>query len=201
MSVDPPGASSADETLWERPGLHFGIAEQGKLYALEGKHDHALVYYREAIRLTVQAGEPEIVFRHYLECVLESLELAGAYPEVLDYCEKAIALLANQDLTGREAELAHVYQRQGAVRLKAGDREGAMQSLRKALESGAGHELSVALAKSLLSWLQRGLQVDARRVFAEQQRSRYFSVRQDTVDPGRAIRLPNEQFLLNIKPA
>ena len=29
-------------------------------------------------RLTVQSGEPEIVFRHYLECVLESLERMGA---------------------------------------------------------------------------------------------------------------------------
>ena len=95
----------------------------------------------------MQAGEPEIVFRHYLECVLESLELAGSYQEVLDYCDKAIGLFFDQGVTGAEAELAHVYQRQGAVLLKSGDREGAMRSLRKAVELGTAGDFSVALAK------------------------------------------------------
>ena len=201
MSVEPTEVQPPEEVAWGTPAMHLGIAEQGKLYALEGRYDHALVYYREAIRLTVQAGEPEIVFRHYLECVLECLELAGSYPEVLDYCEKAISLFTGQGVAGAEAELAHVYQRQGAVLLKSGDREGAIRSLRKAVESGTAHEFSVALAKTLLGWLDRGLQVDARRVLAEQQRTRYFNVRPDTVDKARAIKLPNEQFLLNIKPA
>ncbi len=198
MSVEPAEGQVSEELAWGTPAMHLGIAEQGKLYALEGRHDHALVYYREAIRLIVQAGEPEIVFRHYLECVLESLELAGSYPEVLDYCEKAIDLLTGQGAEEAEAELAHVYQRQGAVLLKSGDRDRAMQSLRKAVELGAGHDFSVALAKTLLSWLERGLQVDACRVLAEQQRTRYFNVRPETVDRARAIKLPNEQFLLNM---
>lgn len=200
MSADQDSISAPEAAAWASPAVHLGIAEQGKLYALAGKHDRALAYYREAIRLTVQAAEPEIVFRHYLECVLESLEMMGSYQEVLDYCDKAVDLF----LTSREAaaqtgaELAHVYQRQGAVLLKSGNREAAAQSLRKAVDVGATHRLSLPLAKTLLGWVERGLQVDARRVLAEQQRTNYFNVRHDTVDRARAVKLPNEHLIFGM---
>lgn len=200
MSPEEDSISAPEAAAWASPVVHLGIAEQGKLYALAGKHDWALAYYREAIRLTVQAAEPEIVFRHYLECVLESLEMMGSYKEVLDYCDKAIDLF----LTSREAaahtgaELAHVYQRQGAVLLKSGNREAAAQSLRKAVELGATHRLSLPLAKTLLGWVERGFQVDARRVLAEQERTNYFNVRHDTVDRARAVKLPNEHLILSM---
>lgn len=202
MSTTNPSAITASETAaWDASSMHLGIAEQGKLYALEGQHDYALVYYREAIRLTVQAGQPEIVFRHYLECVLESLELIGAYQEVLDYCEKAVSLITGQTGEASDAELAHVYQRRGVVQLKAGERDSAIDSLRKATEHGGTRPDSVILAKSLLTWLERGLRVDVQRVLAEQQRTRYFSVRRESVDTRRAIRLPNERLMLNMKTA
>jgi tetratricopeptide (TPR) repeat protein len=191
-----------DSTAPTGPFGHLAIAEQGKVYALEGQHAFALAYYREAIRLTVQSGEPEIVFRHYLECVLESLEKMGAYPEVLDYCAKALDLFAAApETTQTSLERAHVYQRQGAVQLKAGDRDSAAASLRKAVESAASQRFSLALANTLLGWIERGLQVDPRRVVAEQERLNYFNVRPDTVDRSRAIRLPNEHLILGMTSA
>jgi tetratricopeptide (TPR) repeat protein len=192
-------APVGDSTAPAGPFSHLAIAEQGKVYALAGQHALALAYYREAIRLTVQSGEPEIVFRHYLECVLESLEKMGAYRDVLDYCEKAVGLLkAAPETAYTSLERAHVYQRQGAVQLKAGDRESAAASLRTAVESAASHCFSLALASTLLGWIERGLQIDPRRVLAEQERLGYFNVRQDTVDRSRAITLPNEHLILGI---
>lgn len=180
------------------PALHLGLAEQGKLYALTHEHELALAYYRQAIRMCVQAGDPEIFFRHYLECVLESLERMGAYAEVLDYCDKAIDLLATSEQP-RElapAELAHVYQRQGVIHLKSGNREAATQSLRKAVALAVDNGLCLPLSRTLIGWLDRGLQVDVRRIENEQQRTRYYSVREETVDKGRAVKLPNEQLIL-----
>lgn len=199
MSADRDPIASPESAAWTSPGVHLGIAEQGKLYALEGKHELALAYYREAIRLTVQAGEPEIVFRHYLECVLESLELMGSYHEVLDYCDKAIDLLTSREASAQtEAELAHVYQRRGAVQLKSGNREAAVESFRKAVQFGGTQGLALPLAQALLGWVERGLQVDTRRVLAEQQRAHYFNVRHDTVDRTRAVKLPNEPLILGM---
>ena len=195
--ADPPPGVAA----WTAAGAHLAIAEQGKVYALEGQHAAALAYYREAIRLTVQAGEPEIVFRHYLECVLESLERMGSYAEVLDYCDKAADLLAGAPASAQTAlELAHVHQRQGAILLKSGNREAAAAALRKAVELAAPQGFSLALANTLLAWIDRGLQVDARRVLAEQERANYFNVRRDTVDRARAVKLPNEQLIVGMSP-
>ena len=115
--------------------LHMGIAEQGKVYALAGKHALALQYYRHAIHMAVQAGDPEIFFRHYLECVMESLEQMGAHVEVLAYCEKAVAFYGEHPPTNllEQRDLAHVYERQGAVLLKSGDKEGAAAAFEQAL--------------------------------------------------------------------
>ncbi|WP_235282204.1 tetratricopeptide repeat protein [Methyloterricola oryzae] len=191
--------STDDSPEVSMPASHIGVAEQGKCYALQGKHDWALAYYREAIRMTVQAGEHEIVFRHYLECVLESLELTGAYDEVLDYCDKALALLAGSESTPHtEMELAHILQRQGVAHLKAGQREEASAALRRAVEKAKALGWSLPLAATLLGWVERGLQVDSRRIVAEQQRNRYFIVRPETVDAARAVKLPNESLILGL---
>lgn len=188
-TLDTPHASGCMRS-------HFGIAEQGKLYALEGRHALALAYYREAIRLTVRCGEPEIVFRHYLECVLESLEKTGAYQELLEYCAKALALLDAAPATVRTAlERAHVLQRQACVLLKSGQRDPAATALRQALDLAAVHGARLPLATTLLGWVERGLQLDARRVAAEQERTHYFNVRRDTVDAARALKLPDEALL------
>ncbi len=198
MSDVMDALESASPALPEEPCLHVRIAEQGKLYALEHRHELALAYYRQAIRMCVQAGDPEIFFRHYLECVLESLERMAGYTEVLNYCDKAIELLSASTSELAPAELAHVYQRQGVVRLKAGDRDAALDALRNAVGFAGNQTSTVPLSRTLIGWLERGFQVDVRRIEAEQERTHYFSVRQDTVDRSRAVKLPNEQLVLGI---
>ncbi|MFN8466280.1 MAG: hypothetical protein U0X20_12055 [Caldilineaceae bacterium] len=176
--------------------LHMGIAEQGKVYALAGKHALALQYYRQAIHMAVQAGDPEIFFRHYLECVMESLEQMGAHAEVLAYCEKAIAFYGEHPPANflEQRDRAHVYERQGSVLLKRGDKEGAAAAFEQALRAAEGSSQALPLAQTLLRWTRSGLHVDANRVLAEQRRTHYFSVRSDTVDASRAIKLPNDQI-------
>ena len=57
MILQWPRSSRAKRRL--APGCTAGIAEQ-EVYALAGKHALALLYYRHAIHMTVQAGDPEI---------------------------------------------------------------------------------------------------------------------------------------------
>jgi tetratricopeptide (TPR) repeat protein len=193
--VSTSGTSATEATQTDTK-LHMGIAEQGKVYALLGKHALALVYYRHAIHMTVQLKHPEIFFRHYLECVMESLEQMGSYAEVLAYCAKAIQFYADDPPSNplAQRDLAHIYERQGVVLLKSGDKDAAI----KAFEQGAavleGSGQTLPLIQTLLRWLKAGLHVDTNRVLAEQRRNNYFSVRSETVDPSRAIQLPDEQL-------
>lgn len=176
----------------ERQRLHLGIAEQGKVYALAGNHPRALFYYRWAMQMAVTAGDPEVFFRHYLECVIESLEHMGAADEVVEYCQKAI------EVHGRNREpdpvamrdLAHLHQRLGVVRLRSGDRDGAREALRAAVAVLAGSGQRLPLAASLLRWVEMGLHLDKVRIDAELKKERYFSVREETVDRASAVRLP-----------
>ena len=69
--------------------MHFAVAEYGKVMALQKNHTEALRHYREAIRMAVSIKAPEVFFRHYTQCVLESLELTGTYSDVIEFCENA----------------------------------------------------------------------------------------------------------------
>lgn len=180
---------SNEATEQRKLAYHLGFAERGKLHALAGDHREALIHYRAAIRLAVEQGAPEVFFRHYMECSLESLELLGSLREVLDYCERALAHYAarppEHELARRD--LAHVHLRRGVCLLKLGERDAARVSLEAALASGGG---ALPLATALLQWLRAGWHVDAARVLAEQRRHDYFTVRADQVDPSRALELP-----------
>lgn len=169
--------------------MHIGLTEQGKLHALAGDHRQALAHYREAMAMAVRAGEPEVFFRHNLECSLESLELMGAYDEVLAYCDRALALyrehLPAHDLAVRD--LAHVHQRRAVVLLKRGERAAARPDLAEAVRLQPDR---MPLAAALLRWVSAGLHFDSARIVAEQHRHRTFCVRRDTVVPARAIPLP-----------
>jgi tetratricopeptide (TPR) repeat protein len=174
--------------------LHLGIAEQGKLYALEGDYAGALFYYRKAMQMSVEAGHPEVFFRHYLECVMESLEHMGAYPEIIEYCEKALGIYSE---TPPESEVAlrdqaHIYQKLGVVCMKSGDSEGARRAFGQALAVLAGTEQTLPLTKTLLGWIERNMHFDPRRVVDEQEMVGYFTVRRDRVEPANAVKLPDE---------
>lgn len=176
--------------------FHLGIAEQGKLYALEGKHALALTCYREAIRIAVSAGAPEVFFRHYMECTLESLEHMGAFADVVEYCDRAIAHHASLSLSDDKqrdmarVDLVYIHQRRGVVLLKMGRVDEGRAALEQAAALARAGKLDVPLVKTVLDWLVRGFQVDARRIQMEQDTKRYFSVRKDTVDPKLAIQIP-----------
>lgn len=176
--------------------LHLGIAEQGKIHALEGKHGLALSCYREAIRMAVGAGAPEVFFRHYMECTLESLERMGSYPEVLEYTERAIAHYGSIEPESEaqrsiiRADLVHIHQRRGVVLLKSGRTDEARAALEQARALSREGGIRMELGETLLGWIARGLHVDAHRILMEQEARRYFSVRPDTVDRDAAIALP-----------
>lgn len=177
--------------------LHMGIAMRGKLYALEGNHPRALQYYRIAIRMTVQAKEPEIFFRHYLDCVMESLELTGALDDVLAYCDKAIALYADNPPPNPLAtmDLATIHLRRGCVLLRGKDAAAARAAMKLAVDTARSTRGRLSLAETLLRWLDAGFSVDPARLLAEQQRGGYFSVQRDKVDPRRAIELSEQELL------
>jgi len=175
----------------EQP-LHSGIAEQGKVNALRGNHVEALRHYREAMNMAVRARAPEVVFRHYLECALESLEHMGAYAELLEYCDKAISHYAERPPENPMAELdlATIHQRRGVALMKLGDRPGAKQALTVAVAGAKSCAAQLPLAEQLLRWLKGELTIGKERVLAEQHRHHYFSVRKDMVRPERAVPLP-----------
>lgn len=170
--------------------LHLGVAEQGKLYLLEGRHDEALRHFREAIRMAVAARAPEIFFRHYTQCVLESLELSGDFDEIIAFCRDADAHYAKID--SDEAILAKDHgatlERLGVALLQSDRRSEAVEILKRAAQrAGAGQ---LPLAEALAGWLERGLAVPTPVLRQAQRRHRYFAVRGDTVRRALARPLP-----------
>lgn len=198
MTADDPTAVPPPGTGPEPELLHRGLAEQGKLHALAGDHDLALAHYREAMRLSVEAGAPEVFFRHYLECSMESLELMGANDDVVDYCmrvaEHYVGLEPADELQARFMALdqAANAQRLGVNLIKAGRAEEAAGPLADAVERAKAAASSLPLAELLNGWLARRLTIDRARVETEQRRLGYFAVTADTVDPAAAIPLPSE---------
>ncbi|WP_144394101.1 peptidylprolyl isomerase [Pleionea sediminis] len=171
--------------------LHMGIAEHGKVLALEGQFESALEHYRYAMHLSVQNSHPEVFFRHYLECVIESLELSNNYEEVINYCHKAIELYENTPPPHDMArfDLANIYLRLGVIQMKQGNKEDALNQIKEAkLNVPDGYQLP--LADTLLRWLQTNLHIDEKRILQEQYRHNYFSVTKDSVRPEKAIPLP-----------
>ncbi len=187
--------------MTERPNgdwAHLGIAERGKVYAVAGDHAQALRHYREAMRMAVSREAPEVFFRHYLECTIESLELMGSHGEVHDYCRRAIPLhdARLRDAVDEDAaelarrDLATTWQRLGVNLLAAGQRTEARSALESAVALVDADVGPLKLARVLLGWLRGGLHVRREDVLAQQRRHGYFTVREETIDHGRVIDLP-----------
>ncbi|WP_108260015.1 peptidylprolyl isomerase [Mangrovicoccus ximenensis] len=171
--------------------MHVGIAEAGKLAALKGDHAGALRHYRAAIRLCVGAKAPEVFFRHYTQCVMESLEQTGQFAEVIEYCAMADAHYRAAGACNPLQRRDHgsILERLGLVRLKAGETEAAREALEEAVTLAGPKALP--LAETVLGWLRRGMRVEPRRLAELQKKSGYFTVREDRVDPARARPLPD----------
>lgn len=172
--------------------LHLGIAEHGKVRALKGDHTDALRHYREALRLAVSSKAPEVFFRHYTQCVMESLELSGSYQEVIRFCEEADTHYRSLELTSGIYRRDHgtILERMGVVLLKAGERDRGRDVLARAVETAGKGNLP--LAEEVLGWITRGYALEPARLYRSQVRHGYFIVRRDRVDPARARPLPKE---------
>ncbi len=171
---------------------HPAWAEQGKIHALAGEHVLALQYYRVAMQAAVQQGEPEVVFRHYLECSLESLEKSSAFKDVLAYCDKALEHYHShppQHLLS-ERDLAAIHQRRGLILTKLQQYDLAECAFEDALAAAQRGQVSLPLSSTILRWLQSGLTIRPERVQQEQTRCCYWSVRPDTVRKSLARPLP-----------
>jgi len=162
--------------------LHLNLALQGQTAALAGDHSEALELYREAINLAVSTRAPEVFFRYYTQCVLESLERTGSYAEIIEFCVAADQhhQTIEEPLPIHREDHASILERLGVAQLKAGERQNAHQSLTRAVEI-ATEKLPVST--ELLGWLNRGYQVDARRIDQLQEGHRYFVVRPDNQSP------------------
>lgn len=175
-------------------GLHLGIAEQGKLLALKGQHESALAHYREALRMAVSSSAPEVFFRHYTQCVMESLERSGSLEAVLRYCDEAEShyqrIASPLALVARDR--AENHQRRASILLRMDRQTDAVDALEQALATAGDHPLP--LAREVLGWIRRGLSVGARQLDEAQRRHRYYIVRKELVDPARAIALPRERL-------
>ncbi|PVM87140.1 peptidylprolyl isomerase [Caulobacter endophyticus] len=171
--------------------LHAGVAEAGKVLALKGRHDQALAKYREALRLAHGVRAPQIFARHYLHCVLESLERTGANEQAAVLAHEAACSAAAELGDGTPSDFqrrdrACLLERCGVNRLKAGDTAGARESL----EAAIALDEALPLSRDLLAWTARGLGVPAARLAEAQRVHGYWTVRADTVDRARACDSP-----------
>ncbi|MBM9593564.1 hypothetical protein [Roseitranquillus sediminis] len=178
-----PAAASAHE-------MHLGIAEAGKAAALAGDHVEALRHYREALRLAVSSRAPEVFFRHYTQCALESLELAGHYGDVIAFCERAEAHYREIGVSNplQRRDRGSILERKGIALIKRGDPAEGQAALEAAVAEAGTATLPVS--ETVLGWLRRGLRPDVRRLTELQRRQRYFTVRPGQVDADRARPLP-----------
>ncbi|MGD1847506.1 MAG: hypothetical protein ACFB10_19125 [Salibacteraceae bacterium] len=170
--------------------MHLGIAEQGKILALKGDHNEALRHYREALRISMDQRAGDVFFQHYAQCVMESLELAGQYEEVVRYCRMMHDFLDQQPegVAAVQRHRAHVWEREAVQHLLLKDPEAALECLKAAQQLlGRGKQ---PLTDQLLGWVQRGLRVTQRQIEQAQRNSSYFVVRQGKVRPELAIALP-----------
>jgi tetratricopeptide (TPR) repeat protein len=170
-----------------RHALHLGIAEAGKVHALARRHREALERYREAMRMAEAARAPQVFARHYLYCMLDSLEHLGALDNVAEIAARAAeATREAGDSSFHRRDRAALLERLGVIRIKQGDAAAAQAVLAEAVTLADGAQ---PFAAQLLGWLRRGLAVDANRLAEAQRRHRYWVVRPGAVDPARAIEM------------
>jgi len=159
------------------------IAEQGKRLALRGRHAEALGHYQRAINLGRALGSPPLLLRHFLECALESMELAEMYDAVLAYCDEALAHYRQHPPEGdfARADLAHIQQRRAVCLARLARADESARACAEALRCATEADIRLPLTERLAAWLDGGYHISASRLLSEQRRHGYFSVRRDTV--------------------
>jgi tetratricopeptide (TPR) repeat protein len=187
-----------------RTDLCLGLAEQGKIYALARNHADALRHYREALRMARGfagggvAGQGiaggDVFFLYVTQCIMESLELSGALPELADYCAQLEAHFAAlpPHLIAKDPAIARIrmgnVERHGLALLQMGEEAEAAAMLGRALALAAPADLPVA--KRVKQWLDRRFQVDVKQLRKLQSAHGYFMVRADSLRADIAVRIP-----------
>lgn len=170
--------------------MHYGIAERGKIYYLEGNHKEALRHFQEAIQMSVKNSSSDIFFQHYTQCVMESLEFMGHHEEVISYCEKLCEFLKEKDMdeTIIRKNYATTREKMGIQHLLKGDKEEALALFEEATQL---MDKKMALSNTIIGWIKRGYNVSEKQIRDAQHKHEYFAVRKDSVKPEMAIDLPN----------
>lgn len=170
--------------------FHLGIAEKGKLFAVSGNYREALRYYKEAIKLTENQENGALFFQHYIQCVMEAMELMGSYDEVISYCEKFLGLLHEQiaDEQLRKKYIAEVQQRIAIQYLLKEDKAAAKELL-LIIQAAVGKG-KLALSDELLNWILRGYTISKKQIVELQNKYKYFIVSKEKLKPELAIELP-----------
>ncbi len=173
---------------------HFGVAERGKMYSLEGNYKEALRHYREAIRMSHRDADSEIFFQHYSQCVMEALELSGAHDEVIAYCDTFLDFLDEKlDENNSNAPLltkyyATILERQAIQFLLKNEKSEAIELLKLAQQkAGRGKQ---PITDDLLNWALRGYVISKKQINDLQRKHQYFIVRKETIQPAIAVELP-----------
>lgn len=181
--------------------MHLAVAEYGKVMALQKNYTEALRHYREAIRMAVSIKAPEVFFRHYTQCVLESLELTGAFNDVIEFCQNADQHYSQLQLSRavHKKDWGSTLERLAINLVKAGQITDAKKAVQRALTCADG--VPMPLAQELHQWLARGLHVDASRLLALQKKHHYFVVRPEQVNAAQArslesLNTPSRQLSL-----
>jgi tetratricopeptide (TPR) repeat protein len=177
--------------------LHYSIAEQGKVLALQGNHKEALRHYKEALRMCQTLPNADLFFQHYSLCAMESLEMMGSYTEVIDFCDKCLEFLESkeglQDNPVFKKYFASILERQAVQLLLLEEKQDAIEAL-KAVQERAGKTM-MPLTNALLNWALRGYTITPAQIRDLQKKHRYFTVRKENVNEKIAIELPQ-----NINP-
>lgn len=177
--------------------LHFGVAEKGKVFALQGNHKEALRHYKEALRMCQGLPNADVFFQHYSLCAMESLELMESYNEVIDFCDRCLDFLETKSTLNEhpvfEKYVASILERKGIQFLLLDEKEDAVETF-KTVQERIG-KTKMPLTNELLSWTARGYTITPQKIRDLQKKHRYFTVRKESVNEKIAVELPK-----NINP-
>ncbi|MEM1134587.1 MAG: hypothetical protein AAGI07_02020 [Bacteroidota bacterium] len=176
----------------ENPLIHQSFAEQGKIYFLEEKFDLALKYFRYSLELAVQTESPEFFVKHYLECLLEALEMTGDFDPVLEYCNRFIGLMEDENTKNLEKWhlLALLYQKKGIVLIKTGKLDQGKRNLTIAQQLAGNKNFPLLLCENILFLLNSGIVPDNHKIISEQVQSGYFIMNAENVNKEIAMKNP-----------
>lgn len=176
----------------EQHNFHYGIAERGKIYAVQGNHKEALRHYKEALRMCQMLPNADIFFQHYSLCAMESLELMKSNNEVIEFCDKCLDFLETKaDFENHpvfQKFKASLWERKGIQYLYLGEKEDAIEAFKKAQKIIDRKHLP--LTNDLLNWALRGYAITPKQIQDVQKKHHYFTVRKDNVNETIAVELP-----------